>query len=90
MVKLGAGTLVRQQEERVSVEAEDGDSVDLVCFRSVLICVGLKCLASVFHTPCVHAPLSDIICGSWASHPRKYFRDTPRIILSLIIIIDYY
>ena len=36
MVKLGAGTLVRQQEERVSVEAEDGDSVDLVCFRSVL------------------------------------------------------
>ena len=39
VVKLGAGTLVRQQEERVSVEAEDGDSVDLVCFRSVLIIV---------------------------------------------------
>ena len=36
VVKLGAGTLVRQQEERVSVEAEDGDSVDLVCFRSVI------------------------------------------------------
>jgi len=32
VVKLGAGTLVRQQEERVIVEAEDGDSVDLVCF----------------------------------------------------------
>ena len=43
VVKLGAGTLVRQQEERVSVEAEDGDSVDLVCFRSVLPCVGLNC-----------------------------------------------
>ena len=43
VVKLGAGTLVRQQEERVSVEAEDGDSVDLVCFRSVITYVGLNC-----------------------------------------------
>ena len=43
VVKLGAGTLVRQQEERVSVEAEDGDSVDLVCFRSVIPYIGFNC-----------------------------------------------
>ena len=51
VVKLGAGTLVRQQEERVIVEAEDGDSVDLVCFRSVLICVGLNC---AYFFPCLY------------------------------------
>ena len=48
MVKLGAGTLVRQQEERVSVEAEDGDSVDLVCFRSVITYVSF-CLC-LYHS----------------------------------------